>query len=173
VIAVRFAEWPRKPTESTLVTWSKFDPPLWGKRWDGLPVFTHTRNHSRRTRGVDNVSFTAWLSAFFLDPTSWLFETYLLLVLGSGYPPFFKAFYSSEERNLHCLFVCPNEWEVCGESPDFSFSCLFRQRGYRFRSVLSLYLFWPNFTFMPGHTNMGNLASLPLKCIYQISSPSH
>jgi len=25
---------------------------------------------------------------------------------------------------------------------------------------------------MLGHTNMGNLASLPLKCIYQISSPS-
>lgn len=35
-----------EPTESTLVTWSKFDPPLWGKRWDGLPAFTHTRNHS-------------------------------------------------------------------------------------------------------------------------------
>ena len=28
-------------------------------------------------------------------------------------------------------------------------------------------------SFMPGHTNMGNLASLPLKCISQISSPSH
>ena len=111
-------------TKSTLVTWEKFDPPLWGKRWDALPLFTHK---SLRTRGVDNVSLTAWLSAFFLDPTSLLWSTYLLLVLGSGYPPFFKAFYSSEERNLHCLFVCPNEWEVCGESPDFSFSCLFRQ----------------------------------------------
>lgn len=46
MIAVRFAEWPMEPTESTLVTWSKFDPPLWEKKWDGLPVFTHTRNHS-------------------------------------------------------------------------------------------------------------------------------
>lgn len=47
MIAVRFAEWPMEPTES-LVTLSKFDPPLWlwGKRWDGLPAFTHTRNHS-------------------------------------------------------------------------------------------------------------------------------
>lgn len=73
-VRFRFAEWPMKPTESTLVTWSKFDPPLWGKRWDGLPVFTHTRNHSLTDKRCRQREL--YCRAFgLLDPTALLFET--------------------------------------------------------------------------------------------------
>lgn len=29
------------------VTWMKFNLPVWGKIWEGIPTFTHMRNYSR------------------------------------------------------------------------------------------------------------------------------
>lgn len=34
------------PTESIIMTWSKFNLQLWENRWDGIPIFTHSRNQS-------------------------------------------------------------------------------------------------------------------------------
>ncbi|GLT62809.1 hypothetical protein SLE2022_404010 [Rubroshorea leprosula] len=61
---------------------------------------------------VDNVSFTAWLSAFLIQLHHSL---RLLLVLGSRYPPFLKASYSSEESLIWNPFSqpsCPNERSI-------------------------------------------------------------
>ena len=61
---------------------------------------------------VDNVSLTAGLSAFLIQLHRSL---RLLLVLGSGYPSFWKASYSSEESLILNPFsqpFCPNERSI-------------------------------------------------------------